>query len=210
MPMPLRIADRKPKCNIVQERRVGDLPRFVPRNISRRGSSADSGRSAPAGRRSRLIGAAVRIGDARITTRPAPALSARRVRPQFPPRACRYAYRAHGSKAAHEREAGRWKSPADRAAAPRSGKSPQSTSPFPSRYRSVAGARNREGPIAGVTADADDVGKAEFGAIGIVDALEGFVFGIRQPVKPEAILLGGEFGRQLIGAFGLVGQSGGT
>ena len=39
--------------------------------------------------------------------------------------------------------------------------------------------------ILGVTADADDIGKAEFGTVGVVDALERLVFGIRQPVESE-------------------------
>jgi hypothetical protein len=44
-----------------------------------------------------------------------------------------------------------------------------------------------------VAADADDVGKAKFGTVGIVDPLERHIFGIRQPVEAGAVLLGTGF-----------------
>ena len=44
--------------------------------------------------------------------------------------------------------------------------------------------------IAGVAANADDIGKAEFGAVGVVDALERYKFGIRKPIQAGAVLFG--------------------
>jgi len=41
-----------------------------------------------------------------------------------------------------------------------------------------------------LTPNADDIGKADFRTIGVVDALEGVVFGVRQPVEADAVLLG--------------------
>ena len=62
--------------------------------------------------------------------------------------------------------------------------------------------------ILGLAAHADDVGKAEFGAIGVVDPLERGVFGVRQPVEPGTVLFGGQFRRESRGAPGLVGEIG--
>ena len=49
--------------------------------------------------------------------------------------------------------------------------------------------------IAGVAPNADDIGKAEFRAVGVVDALERFKFGIRKPVEAGAVLFGARIPR---------------
>jgi len=62
--------------------------------------------------------------------------------------------------------------------------------------------------ILGVPAHADNIGKAEFGAVGIVNALKCLVFGIRQAIKTDAVLLGTGFRGQASGALCLVGEIG--
>ena len=62
--------------------------------------------------------------------------------------------------------------------------------------------------IPGVAANADDIGKAEFGAVGVVDALERDKFGIRKPIQAGAVLLGVRFRGEARGALGLVGEIG--
>jgi hypothetical protein len=62
--------------------------------------------------------------------------------------------------------------------------------------------------IAGVTANADNIGKAEFGAVGVVDALERDKFGVRQPVEAGAVLLGMRLRGQARRALGFVGEIG--
>ena len=60
--------------------------------------------------------------------------------------------------------------------------------------------------IPGLPTRANDIGKAELRPVGIVDALECFKFGIREPVEADAVLLGIGFGREARGALGLVGK----
>ena len=60
--------------------------------------------------------------------------------------------------------------------------------------------------ILGVSTHADDIGKAELVAIGVVDALERRVFGIRQPVEAGAVLLVGQFRGEPRRALGFVGE----
>ena len=62
--------------------------------------------------------------------------------------------------------------------------------------------------IPGVAPDADDVGETELGAIGIVDALECLIFGVRQPVEADAVLFGAGFRGQARRALRLVGEIG--
>ena len=60
--------------------------------------------------------------------------------------------------------------------------------------------------ILGVAADADDIGKAELRAIGVIDPLERGIFRIGQPVEADAVLLGIGFGGKPRRALGLVGE----
>ena len=62
--------------------------------------------------------------------------------------------------------------------------------------------------IAGVAPNADDIGKAKFAAVGVVDALEGLIFGIRQPIEAGAVLFGVGFRGETGGALGLAGEIG--
>jgi hypothetical protein len=59
-----------------------------------------------------------------------------------------------------------------------------------------------------VAANADDIGKAEFGAVGAVGALECLISGIRQSIEAGAVLLGAGFRGETRRALGLAGEIG--
>ena len=62
--------------------------------------------------------------------------------------------------------------------------------------------------IAGVAANADDIGKAEFRAVGVVDALERLIFGARQAIEADAMLFGAGLRGEARCALGFAGEIG--